>query len=711
MNSTNFALITALYDTKGADLYNEIYFPIINYELVNQYNNQVDIAKYYDISDLQTLIQNDFGINIPLVVLKQSIRAIIKNKDEISLSEYENGKQYKILKAWDITIKESIDVRSKDIQSRFQELEQIFTFYLEIEGLSSEKSFMDLYSDNTEEILAFLSGGNIKHIINEQYVNIARFLDWLAEYDNELYNIANDVYWGSIIAGFLKRENVDLNIKASDAVEYYFDSSLVLAALDLASSDNVCYANELLNLIIKSGNIPKVHTITVKEVTYILNSVEKEQGPRPFSAIEEAYYRRELTPSKILQIKNNLVSLIEEKGFIVTKEPNFDIDRIEQEYKNRSSVKELEKYRGGSNNSIRDIHDVYLRDYILKKRKGIVSLEKVNSYFVSLNSDLITYFNSRYNDKVCLLLHPSRIATDLWIHSSCSTLIKKNGLTELMSRCFALNNLDIRRKLRLFSKYYKETSKDYTPEAYTAVYKALVNRSTKVLQEFDVLSSNEQEEKNINEKLNQSCIEGILRLAIEEENNSKKKNAELQKQIEILSEAKGVAEQGLALSEKWNDENEQKIKRLQDELKRRDKIEMLDTEISNLNKKWQAMDKERNDSVCMFTYYATIVLETILILLLIFSLLGLLYSYFETGIRKYIIEFLGSSTIFALISTLRGNIGTFYIFSPIIKYNEKRLEQIKYWDTQNPEYRDLKQNIKKLNLEKQELIEKKINLD
>ena len=138
---------------------------------------------------------------------------------------------------------------------------------------------------------------------------------------------------------------------------------------------------------------------------------------------------------------------------------------------------------------------------------------------------------------------------------------------------------------------------------------------------------------------------------------------------------------------------------------------MLDTEISNLNKKWQAMDKERNDSVCMFTYYATIVLETILILLLIFSLLGLLYSYFETGIRKYIIEFLGSSTIFALISTLRGNIGTFYIFSPIIKYNEKRLEQIKYWDTQNPEYIDLKQNIKKLNLEKQELIEKKINLD
>lgn len=29
MTKTNYALITALYDTKGADLYNDVYFPII----------------------------------------------------------------------------------------------------------------------------------------------------------------------------------------------------------------------------------------------------------------------------------------------------------------------------------------------------------------------------------------------------------------------------------------------------------------------------------------------------------------------------------------------------------------------------------------------------------------------------------------------------------------------------------------------------------
>ena len=263
MNSVNFALITALYDIKGANLYNEVYFPIINYELVNQYNTQVDTTKYYDLSDLQTLIKKDFGINIPLVVLKQSIRAIIKNNDEITLSEYENGKYYKILKAWDIAVKESVDVKSQEIQSNFNKLEQVFSFYLELEGLTCEKSFVDFYSDNSEDILAHFSGNESNPIINEQYANIAKFLDWLKIQNPELYNIANDVYWGSIIAGFLKRENVDLGIKACDAVEYYFDSSLVLATLDLASIDNVNYANELLGLILKTGNVPRVHAITI----------------------------------------------------------------------------------------------------------------------------------------------------------------------------------------------------------------------------------------------------------------------------------------------------------------------------------------------------------------------------------------------------------------------------------------------------------------
>ena len=56
MDKSNFALISALYDTKGADLYNDVYFQIIKYEIVNQYYTQINIEKYYDIEEYKGLL-------------------------------------------------------------------------------------------------------------------------------------------------------------------------------------------------------------------------------------------------------------------------------------------------------------------------------------------------------------------------------------------------------------------------------------------------------------------------------------------------------------------------------------------------------------------------------------------------------------------------------------------------------------------------------
>ena len=121
MNRINYALISALYDTKGADLYNDIYFPIIKYVIANQYYTQTDIEKYYDLEDLKTFINNDFGIKIPLVILKQSIRAIERGHNGVSLFIYEGGKYFKIKKAWDISINTSIDNKSQELSTRFRQ--------------------------------------------------------------------------------------------------------------------------------------------------------------------------------------------------------------------------------------------------------------------------------------------------------------------------------------------------------------------------------------------------------------------------------------------------------------------------------------------------------------------------------------------------------------------------------------------------------------
>lgn len=724
MTKTNYALITALYDTKGADLYNDVYFPIIKYEIVNQYYTQVDIEQYYDVEALQDTIDSDFGIKIPLVVLKQSIRAIGKNKNGISLSIYENGKQFKIQKAWDISINISIDSKSQEITSKFEELEQQYRLFLETEGLSCENTFIDFYSDNTEEILSYLEGNNSDAIIDEKYVNLARFLLWIKENKVELYNIANDIFGGSIIAGFLKRNTADINIKSDDKVEYFLDSALVLAALDLDNVDNVKYSNELLEIIKYAGCIPKVHSMTIREIKYILNSVEKEQGPRPNTAIEEAYHRRGLTPSKILQIKNNLLQLIEEKGIVVFPSSEADLNNIENTYKYKQSVKQLENFRGGnSNNGIRDIHDVYLRDFIAKKRKDIVSIEKVKSYFVSLNSDLILYFNKQIQGKPSLLIHPAKIVIDLWIHSSHSSFVKKNGLVEIMSRCFALNNTDIRRKLRLVGKYYKESDGNYSHEDYQAIYNALICRSTKAINEVDLIKENEEKDVENKEELNKKHIETLIKIAVDEEIRKKELNSVLSRQIEQLSEAKRIAEDEVASSQErtitdnkniqflkeQSNQYKEKIEELQNRLHKHEKINEINERITAISNELTKLDAEKEKSICMAKFYLISILECLFLLGGVTCFILFVFPYLKNNtidIKDYILTNLGLLIGFCVSAIGFGvrTIQHLYILTPKVKYDSIRTEQINYWIKQNPQYDNLKNEFNELQKKKKQLL-------
>lgn len=717
MNKTNYALITALYDTKGADLYNDVYFPIIKYEIVNKYHSQVDVEKYYDLEELQKSIDVDFGIVIPQIVLKQSIRCLYNNPNGISLSIYENGKYFKIKKAWDIDINLSIDNKSKDIEAAFVQLEDLYKQFLDTEGLAYEFSFVQFYTDNTEDILLYSEGLNSNVIIDEKYTNLAKFLCWIKKRNVELYNIANDIFWASIIAGFLKRNTADINIKSLNRVEYFLDSSLVLAALDLDNNDNVKYAREMLDIIISSGNIPKVHSLTIREIKYILNSVEKEQGPRPNSAIEEAYFRRNLSPSKILRIKNNLEKLISEIGIVIQSSSKSELDDIEHQYKNKKSVKDLEKFRGNSViNGIRDIHDVYVKDYIQKKRKDIVSIEKINAYFVTLNNDLISYFNLQAK-QIPLLIHPSKIIVDLWIHSSHSSFVKKYGLTEIMSRCFALNQTDIRRKIRLVAKYYKESDSDYSEDNYKAVYEALINRSTKAINEVNSIIENEKEIDEEQERNNKEHIEALIRIALQEQLQKQEINSELsRKNIELeqsnqeiqktLKEEKNIYEANQQLSAKQHEKDTLLIEKLRNNV---GEISRINKIIEAKNVRLNQLGKEREKSVCMMKYYIILVVELLVICVLFMSILLIVYDSFSgkeiTDFRSFFKNNWKSiiPLVLSVIALFIRDIKSLYILSPKIKYKDIKKEQLDSWDDSHHEYNKLKQEISELSHRIEEL--------
>ncbi len=198
MNKKNFALLAVLYDTEGADLYHDIYFPIIKYVLATKCTQQIDTAKFYDITELQDNIMATFGIKMPLIVLKQCIQAISRANSDFNITTYENGQQFQIKRIWDISINENVDTKMDQVIKCFDQLESEFKIYLQDKLIESDKSFLDFFIDNTEDLFKYLNNLDSATSVNENYLHIVRFLLELRENKIELFNIANDIFWGHV---------------------------------------------------------------------------------------------------------------------------------------------------------------------------------------------------------------------------------------------------------------------------------------------------------------------------------------------------------------------------------------------------------------------------------------------------------------------------------------------------------------------------------
>ena len=153
MRKSNFALISALYSNPDAGLYKDVYFPIIKYAIVCLFfSGKVDA--YHDIEDVQNFILENFGIKIPLIVLKKTIQKLDNSRD-INLVLYENGSKFMIKQAWSVEANAEIDQRTADFDKSISVLEQKYDDYKDKEGLEDNRTFLDFITDNCDDILGY----------------------------------------------------------------------------------------------------------------------------------------------------------------------------------------------------------------------------------------------------------------------------------------------------------------------------------------------------------------------------------------------------------------------------------------------------------------------------------------------------------------------------------------------------------------------------
>ena len=92
MTKSTFSLIAVLYDNQQAGLYNDVYFPIIKYTVVSLFY-QPEKKEYFSVDDIREYISDNFGLEIPFIVLKKSIVHLAKKDHNIELDIFDKGEE------------------------------------------------------------------------------------------------------------------------------------------------------------------------------------------------------------------------------------------------------------------------------------------------------------------------------------------------------------------------------------------------------------------------------------------------------------------------------------------------------------------------------------------------------------------------------------------------------------------------------------------
>ena len=490
MEKSNYALISALYSNSNHGLYSDIYFPIIKYALVGLFAKREESHPYCSADDIHDYIVDKFGVSIPHIVISKSILKINAQKwSNIELVVFENGGTFQIQNASFDYDDENISEREQLFSEKIEIIERKYQDFIKQEGsINDGISFIQFISDNTDDILGYFEEQDASKV-DERYATMVFFLQYLSDYEKDLYQVANQLFWGSVIAGFLRSEKPLVDGSENGiTTEYFLDTSIVMGVLELSTPQRETYSKEVCDIIKAAGGILRVNPMTVDEISYILQSVE-QNGPNPLTDIASACERRKLETNNLALIRLNLIKEIEKKGINVFPQMNAaEKQKKIQSFQGKQITKLLAESRNKkpasySKDNYREIHDVFMDEYIKERRKGKGSNDQV--FFLTANRDLIDF---------CKTMHPGIsymkstgcIILELWMHNTKPVDISGCILTETMARCLDLHSTRVRNKIAEVSRLYNKTKSDFNAEIYKDFIKKLYSRAKHVIQAVEV---------------------------------------------------------------------------------------------------------------------------------------------------------------------------------------------------------------------------------
>lgn len=563
---TSYSFLAALSENE-TDIYKTVYLPLfkraISSYAAKKSSKESNSIQGTDI-DIQSIILEEYGIEVPILIVRKLIKAVgtslsKKERNIFKFDTFENGKAFQFTNYNYFSTEEIYDRERRNAQA----LQQAFEDYLKSENLSEKNipSFSQFIDKNKCNLSSFFSGKNcLIHDVEGSFMAHVNFLQHIEGGYHYLYQTAERIYLGSVIASFLET-GVDLESKIDDNIIYYLDTQIVLEALDLQKAEDTLPTQELLKLIRATGGKIRLLDITINEIHKIIElAINNYSKSHPTTTVNEACVRIGKNKTWLISINGKLESFIK-------AELQVDIDGILETkmnlYSRSEDVNLLKQTRIHKSTAI---HDVAAYLHVRDRREGNIRLfQKAKYWFVTANKKLADFNISRKtNGFVNETIMPEELTSLLFLKNpqKLAKKVSQIGLNELIAQTLSeeyaskelINEIDIAIK----------ESADLSAEDYNILFSSIALQSTNKIQKL-------LEEISDKRKFNES-IHNLIEKERTKQAKSKEEKIQRQKQFEEVNHEKLSLEEKLknleaklSQGEKERKEQQERIRKIEEQ--------------------------------------------------------------------------------------------------------------------------------------------------
>lgn len=563
---TSYSFLAALSENE-TDIYKAVYLPLFK-RAISSYaakkSSKVSNSIQGTDIDIQSIILEEYGIEVPILIVRKLIKAVgtslsKKERNMFKFDFFEGGKAFQFTNYNYFSTEEIYDRERRNAQA----LQQAFEDYIRSENLSEKNipSFSQFIDKNKCNLSSFFSGKNcLIHDVEGSFMAHVNFLQHIEGGYHYLYQTAERIYLGSVIASFLET-GVDLESKMDNNIIYYLDTQIVLEALDLQKAEDTLPTQELLKLIRATGGKIRLLDITINEIHKIIElAINNYSKSHPTTTVNEACVRIGRNKTWLISINGKLESFIK-------AELQVDIDGILETkmslYSKSEDVNLLKQTRLHKNTAI---HDVAAYLHVRDRREGNVRLfQKAKYWFVTANKKLADFNISRKtNGFVNEIIMPEELTSLLFLKNpqKLAKKVSQIGLNELIAQTLSeeyaskelINEIDIAIK----------ESADLSAEDYNILFSSIALQSTNKIQKLlEEISDKRKFSESIHKLIDK---ERTIRAKSKEEKLQRQKQFEEVNHEKLsLEEKLKKLEAKLLQVEKEREEQQERIRKIEEQ--------------------------------------------------------------------------------------------------------------------------------------------------